>query len=548
MTTTTYPGASRIIYNDYGLDDGIFDHLNRIYRIRATNSTSTILTEYAYDGAGRLATADYQVPGVKLDLYQGTTGTYAGYDRYGQTVRQGWDKYGTGAAVRDRFDYTYDYAGNRLTRDARVDVINSGYTDARDQKYSYDGIQRLKDYDQGTWSGTAITSSNKQRSWKLDQLGNWAQTFTDLSQSTSEQTRTHNEANELTAINSVSTYVAEDAAGNMTKIPKSTNWSAAFDLKYDAWNRLVEVKDGSTTITANKYDGLGKRIQRVVGSDTYDYYYNESWQLLEERKNADADPFNQYVWHPYYIDALAVRYYDVNTSGSGVVDYYYLHDANFNVTAIVDSGGTVQERYNYTPYGEVTYLSADFSTKSTQATAIGNTHLYTGRELDPETGLQLNRERFYAVHLGRWTTRDQVEYRDSFNLYEYVGGRPTIANDPTGQYEQHRMDCYTKCLNQCKGKDPFLPCYNPCFQDCVNPRPVPPAPTQCQDAVDDAKFYCNLAAFICGGAVVAPNPGSAVGCLAAIAVCRHKSNQAKKICDRCAMGSPAQPPNTPPGR
>jgi hypothetical protein len=31
-----------------------------------------------------------------------------------------------------------------------------------------------------------------------------------------------------------------------------------------------------------------------------------------------------------------VRWYDANTDGSGVADYYSLHDANFNVTAIAN--------------------------------------------------------------------------------------------------------------------------------------------------------------------------------------------------------------------
>ena len=49
-------------------------------------------------------------------------------------------------------------------------------------------------------------------------------------------------------------------------------------------------------------------------------YYNESWQLLEGRKEVsgteDTDPLNQYLWHPYYIDALAVRWYDATTTGT----------------------------------------------------------------------------------------------------------------------------------------------------------------------------------------------------------------------------------------
>jgi protein associated with RNAse G/E len=52
----------------------------------------------------------------------------------------------------------------------------------------------------------------------------------------------------------------------------------------------------------------------------------------------------QYVWHPYYIDALAVRYYDADTDGSSV-DHYYTHEANFNVTAVTEDDGDVLERY-----------------------------------------------------------------------------------------------------------------------------------------------------------------------------------------------------------
>jgi hypothetical protein len=51
-------------------------------------------------------------------------------------------------------------------------------------------------------------------------------------------------------------------------------------------------------------------------SDTYDYFYNEAWKLLEERKDGDADPLNQYVWNADYIDSLALRYYDSDTDAS----------------------------------------------------------------------------------------------------------------------------------------------------------------------------------------------------------------------------------------
>lgn len=131
---------------------------------------------------------------------------------------------------------------------------------------------------------------------------------------------------------------------------------------------------------------------------------------------------------------MAVRFYDEDTNGSQETQYY-LQDANFNVTAVTDDSGTVLERYHYTPYGEVTFLEPDFDAIS--ASVIGNTHLFTGRERDPETGLQLNRERYYHAPLGRWTTQDPIGYAaGDANLYGYVGSSPTRWVDPTGRQAQ----------------------------------------------------------------------------------------------------------------
>jgi RHS repeat-associated protein len=500
LKMVTYPNG-REIHTTYGSADSIADRLGRANMLEADSggSPGIDLVQYSYNGTDRLAVADYLVPAVKLDLYQGTSGTYAGYDRFGRIVRHEWDKYDMGAGVLDRFDYTYDYAGNRLTRD-----VTAAANDTRDQKYGYDGLHRLKNYDQGTLASGSITSSNKQRSWTLDQLGNWAGTFLDLEQTTSEQVREHTAANEIETVDSSGTHVAHDESGNMIKLPKPDNWSAHFDLKYDAWNRLVEVKDGSNVVQQNKYDGIGRRIVRsVYASGLLDhrihYYYNEEWQILEERKEVsgteNANPLNQYIWHPYYLDALAQRWYDHDTSGSGIAVYYYLQDANFNVTAAIDNSGTVVERYSYTPYGEVTVLDLDFAADADGASDIGSTHLYTGRERDPETTLQLNRWRYYSWHMGGWITRDPVGYIGSeWNLYEYVNSSPNGHIDPFGEWNLNpgggwlppmpplppppgtgsgfqvcRRDVqpgtdYEKIINGCGGAHTYLQ-YGPCEDD-----------------------------------------------------------------------------------
>ena len=121
---------------------------------------------------------------------------------------------------------------------------------------------------------------------------------------------------------------------------------------------------------------------------------------------------------------------------------------------MVDSTGAVKERYSYTPYGEVTILDASFTAVSNNVSTISNEHLYTGRRRDPETGLQLNRNRFYAAGLGRWVNRDPIgqmgrqdivaarnvlrtfdpmaDYYFGFSLYEYAYGDPIYHRDFNG--------------------------------------------------------------------------------------------------------------------
>lgn len=116
-------------------------------------------------------------------------------------------------------------------------------------------------------------------------------------------------------------------------------------------------------------------------------------------------------------------------------------DGALNVTAVVNGSGAVVERYDYTPYGEPTIFNgasdadpsvADWSPDADQLSDIGNVYLYTGRERDPETGLQNSRFRFYSANVG-WLGRDPIEYSfNEYNLYQYVASDPVSFTDPLG--------------------------------------------------------------------------------------------------------------------
>ena len=142
----------------------------------------------------------------------------------------------------------------------------------------------------------------------------------------------------------------------MTKLPKPSSWSAHYDLTYDAWNRLVKVAEGGATVAELEYDGRNFRTVKKSYSggqlaETRHFYYNAGWQVLEERVGASTTANRQYVWGVRYMDDLLLRDRDVaaggdlGVTGSGLDERFYaMQDPNWNVLAIANVSGTVQER------------------------------------------------------------------------------------------------------------------------------------------------------------------------------------------------------------
>ena len=241
--------------------------------------------------------------------------------------------------------------------------------------------------------------------WTLDAVGNWPNYVHKTSGTTDlNQSRTHDLANEITQIDSSTTHVASDAAGNMTKLPKPSSWSAHYDLTYDAWNRLVGVSDTGATVAGYEYDGRNFRtIKRTYTSgslaETRHFYYNVIWQVLEERLESggviSSSANRQYVWGVRYTDDLVLRDRDADgssatgnlgISGSGLEERLYaMQDANWNVIGVADTSGAVQERYCYSAFGTPTVLTPTFGARSPNTSSYLWDALYTGRQYDVET-------------------------------------------------------------------------------------------------------------------------------------------------------------------
>ncbi len=416
LTGIVYPAGMTLSYNyASGLDDAI-SHLSSL------SDTSGTLESYSYPGLGTVVIRSHSQPGVDLTFVKqsgesnGDAGDqYTGLDRFGRVVDQRWRAAGLVPMDLDRFQYAYDRDGNRLWRD---NLVNSAFGEL----YSYDNLNQITSFDRGTLNANknGITGSpTRQQAWDFDALGNFDSVTTDGN----AQTRSHNDQNEITSISGATTPTY-DANGNMTGDETGRKFV------YDAWNRLVTVKDsGNNVLESFAYDGVNRRVSTTASSTTTDLYYSAEWQVLEDRVGGNTTM--QYVWSPVYVDAMILRDRDTDANGSLDERLWVQQDANFNVTAIVNGSGVVVERYAYDPFGSATIYDASWGSRSSSSYAW--LHLHQSGRYDATSGLYYFRYRDYSAAIGRWMQVDPEHISaGDMNFYRALGDRPTDLVDPMG--------------------------------------------------------------------------------------------------------------------
>jgi RHS repeat-associated protein len=363
-------------------------------------------------------------------------------------------QYTNAGGTLDHYTYTHDIAGNRLSKQNIV-AANQTTPVHLDETYAYDEMFRLIGTERGdlnTGTGLIIDDIFSQE-WDLDQTGNWNGFDEDANGDGTndlEQDRTTNEANELTGIGATTggnwADPVYDRNGNMIQVADPHDLTQNLDIRYDAWNRVVSMARDGVIVAAYEYDGLGRRIVSAEdsqarttpdGVDTWKHYLHNGIQVIEQRNAATADAAveatqvkYQWLYSPRYIDAVIFR--AENTDTDGLADdntLFYLTDANYNITAVVNTSGAVVERYSYNAYGKRTIYNADWSTIRT-VSAEGIVISFTGRWEETPTGLMYFRARFYSVDLGQFISRDPKLYVDGPSLYRAY----FVPNgmDPTG--------------------------------------------------------------------------------------------------------------------
>jgi RHS repeat-associated protein len=305
---------------------------------------------------------------------------------------------------------------------------------------------------------------------------------------TLEQERTASTVNEITDItNTVGSAWTEpdyDPAGNMISIAQPLAMGSSCTATWDAWNRLVKLVDGSDVVAEYAYDGAKRRIVKKIYvsgslSETRHLYHSHQWQIVEERVDSGTSAVKQFIWGLRYIDDLLLR--DRTVSDPLDERLYALQEVQWNVVALADVDGDIQQRFAYHPYGASIVLADDFTSTTD---AYEWEHRFTGREHDLETGLDYFRNRYWHAILGVFIGRDSLGYVDGMNLH--AGWFVPNEIDPNG-LKSVISDCLSKNNNgECSGccanveQSKQLECLLMCREEFSKIKPLPPGEKPCE--------------------------------------------------------------------
>jgi RHS repeat-associated protein len=204
------------------------------------------------------------------------------------------------------------------------------------------------------------------------------------------------------------TLSSYDSDGNPATVTGPS--SLSMGLTYDEMGRVKAIT--GTGASTFRYDGDGRRVERVAGGVTTRFVYDGDQAVIETN------------------GSNAVQVYRLPGVGfvkSGT-QYFDQENIQGSVLSTRDTLGTLKSHTQYDAYG------LEYSPWESTPGALGTQRFagQKGYQNDDATGMQLLGARYYLPVLGRFLTQDPIGLEGGLNLYAYCDNSPLLRSDPSG--------------------------------------------------------------------------------------------------------------------
>ncbi|MEK4671145.1 DNRLRE domain-containing protein [Niallia sp. FSL R7-0271] len=385
--------TQEVIYNESSLP----------WNIKLTNS---------YTNEGRELQSSINVDGsdkVKLDYkydFENNTETRTINDSLTSKYSYGKDNqitnidYLNGGNSFLTYSYLYDKSGN-ITKEKS----NKG-----EKSYIYDANNQLSE--ETLLSGDKLT-------YKFDTLGNRTEV---VKNGKSLHSFTYNSIHQVTSKNGK--QYKYDADGNLVQ-------DENYKYIYNSLGQVIKVSNSvdDKEIARYEYDENGKRTKKILGTVSYEYYYDsEDLSLIVKRNNEQVE-YYQYIQRDNTDKPVSMILKKKNSNGNWENKTYFIQtNVRGDVTKILDSAKNEVASYDYDSYGNVLNEVGEFAKE--------NAIRYAGYYYDVETKHYYLNARYYNPENGSFLTIDplsgNVDDPLSQNGYTYAQNNPMRYTDPLG--------------------------------------------------------------------------------------------------------------------
>ncbi len=211
--------------------------------------------------------------------------------------------------------------------------------------------------------------------------------------------------------------IARDAAGLPLTI-------GPLGLRYQAQQRLAEVRLGTQRLARYAYNARGHRIrQHSDTAETERYYVDNRLAAIWHRPAALLPSGPRFAVSQRYIRAHEVPVGLLQTDASGRTQLLFIHaDLQGAPVLVTDDAGTVRWAASHDALGRATRLQGDLSLPLR----------WPGQDEDPATGWHENTFRTYLPDLGQYLEPDPLGPLPGQQALGYAAQQPMRHADPLG--------------------------------------------------------------------------------------------------------------------